>query len=93
MGGFVVSAKEDRIHHVEGRRGVFELLQDNAAVNVAEQRVIVFGFVGESPIVNKDVRPLLAPLRLVSHTNRWCCLLDRQCINRIDGESRPLVQA
>ncbi len=56
MGGFVVSAKEDKIHHIEGRRGVFELLQDNATVDVVEQRVVVFGFVGESPIVNKDVR-------------------------------------
>ena len=93
MGGFVVSAKEDRIHHVEGRRGVFELSQDNTAVDVAEQRVVVFGFAGESPIVNKDVRQLLAPLRLVSHTNRWRCLLDRRCINRIDRESRPPVQA
>ncbi len=72
---------------------MFKLLQDNAAVDVAEQRVVVFGFVGESPIVNEDVRQLLAPLRLVSHTNRWRCPLDRQCINRIDGESRLPAQA
>jgi hypothetical protein len=63
MFGFIVGTSNEWIHLVKGRGWVFELAQDDSAIDIAQQCFIVLGFIREPTIINKDIlQPLMLDL-------------------------------
>jgi hypothetical protein len=55
MFGFIVGTSKEWIHLVKGRGWVFELAQDDSAIDIAQQCFIVLGFIREPAIIDKDI--------------------------------------
>ena len=55
MFGFVVSAEELRIHLIQWRGWMLELVQDWSTIDIVQQVFIVLRLVRESSIIDKDV--------------------------------------
>ncbi len=70
MFGFIVGTSKERIHLVKGRGWVFELAQDDSAIDIAQQCFIVLGFIREPAIIDKDILRPLTLLGFIRYPNR-----------------------
>ncbi len=70
MYGFIVGTSKEWIHLVKGRGSVFELAQDDSAINIAQQCFIVLGFIRELAIIDKDILRPLTSLGFIRYPNR-----------------------
>ncbi len=55
MFGLIVSAEELRIHLIQWRGWVLELVQDRSTIDIVQQVFIVLRLVRESSVVDKDI--------------------------------------
>ncbi len=63
--GFVICAEELWVNLIKRWRGMLQFAQDWSAINISEQSFVVFCFVWEPSIINKNI---LGPLTLLGFT-------------------------
>jgi hypothetical protein len=68
--GFIVGTSKEWIHLVKGRGWVFELAQDDSAIDIAQQCFLVLGFIREPAIIDKYILRLLTLLGFIRYPNR-----------------------
>ncbi len=70
MFGFIVGTSKEWIHLVKERGWVFELAQDDSAIDIAQQCFKVLGFIREPAIIDKDILRPLTLLGFIRYPNR-----------------------